>query len=538
MNRPATPGNRPSIQPGQRPEIGGGNRPNLPGAGNRPGQPGGGRPEIGGGNRPGFPGAGNRPGQPGGGNRPEIGGGGDRPNFPGAGNRPGQGIGQRPDRPTTLPGLGGGNRPGMGGGNRPNIGIGGGGNNINIGNRPNFGGGNNIIGGGNNVVIGNRPGRPGVDGGFRPNYGGAWGGGHYHPGWHPHPYPNPGHWGWYHGYGPAWGGGRWNYMWNRYPVAAAFGVTAWGLTAASWMFGVGSYYNPYYDTPVIVNNQPVVVYSQPIVGDAADYATADAGGGAPPDPAMDLFDQARSAFYQGQYDQALQLTDQALQKSPRDAAINEFRSLCLFALGRYREAAATIHAVLAVGPGWDWTTLSSLYPSTGAYAEQLRRLEDSIKQKDSADARFLLAYHYLTCDHKEAAIAQLKSVIKLQPKDEVAAQLLQMYAPGETGSSEPPPAPEKDIPPAFPPEKLQGTWTAKDGDGQFTLVLSGDGKFTWTFTREGAPQTMEGTWSLQGNDLAMEPTAGGLMLSEVKLADDSTLDFAPLGQTTKLTFKK
>jgi hypothetical protein len=28
------------------------------------------------------------------------------------------------------------------------------------------------------------------------------------------------------------------------------------------------------------------------------------------------------------------------------------------------------------------------------------------------------------------------------------------------------------------------------------------------------------------------------MLSEVKLADDSTLDFAPLGQTTKLTFKK
>jgi hypothetical protein len=36
---------------------------------------------------------------------------------------------------------------------------------------------------------------------------------------------------------------------------------------------------------------------------------------------------------------------------PRDAVLHEFRSLALFALQRYSESAAAIHAVLAVGPG-------------------------------------------------------------------------------------------------------------------------------------------------------------------------------------------
>ena len=38
----------------------------------------------------------------------------------------------------------------------------------------------------------------------------------------------------------------------------------------------------------------------------------------------------------------------------------------------YKEAAATLYAVLSVGPGWDWTTMIDLYPSEQVYESQLR----------------------------------------------------------------------------------------------------------------------------------------------------------------------
>ena len=54
---------------------------------------------------------------------------------------------------------------------------------------------------------------------------------------------------------------------------------------------------------------------------------------------MAFFDQARAAFKQGQYDQSLTLIDKALAGMPKDAEMNEFRGLALFALGRYTESA-------------------------------------------------------------------------------------------------------------------------------------------------------------------------------------------------------
>jgi hypothetical protein len=77
----------------------------------------------------------------------------------------------------------------------------------------------------------------------------------------------------------------------------------------------------------------------------------------------------------------------------------------LFAQGKYREAAGTIHAVLADGPGWDWATMSGLYPSVQVYTTHLRALEDFARTNpDSADARFLLGYHYLTEGYHDAGI--------------------------------------------------------------------------------------------------------------------------------------
>jgi tetratricopeptide (TPR) repeat protein len=128
------------------------------------------------------------------------------------------------------------------------------------------------------------------------------------------------------------------------------------------------------------------------------------------------FDAARDSFKAGDYTRALDLTDQAIREMPNDAALHEFRALVLFALQRYDEAAAALYAVLAVGPGWDWATLSGLYPSVAVYTQQLRALENYCSQNTgSAPARLVLAYHYLTQGHTLAALAQLKQVATLQP---------------------------------------------------------------------------------------------------------------------------
>ena len=136
---------------------------------------------------------------------------------------------------------------------------------------------------------------------------------------------------------------------------------------------------------------------------------------------------AVAAFKQNDYDTALNITNNAINQHPDDAVLHEFRALVLFAKGDYQQAAATIHAVLAVGPGWDWTTMSSLYSDISVYTAQLRALEATVRQnQQDGSTRFLLAYHYLTGGYPDAAARQLKQVVALVPGDQVAAAMLKM----------------------------------------------------------------------------------------------------------------
>jgi tetratricopeptide (TPR) repeat protein len=140
---------------------------------------------------------------------------------------------------------------------------------------------------------------------------------------------------------------------------------------------------------------------------------------------MGLFDQSREAFAKGDYKQALDLCNQTLKSMPNDAVVHEFRALTQFALQNYGEAAAGAYAVLSAGPGWNWTTLSSLYANAADYTPQLRALEAYVKENpNSSDARFLLAYHYLAAGHPDAARRQLLEVDKLTPNDRLVKQLL------------------------------------------------------------------------------------------------------------------
>ena len=160
---------------------------------------------------------------------------------------------------------------------------------------------------------------------------------------------------------------------------------------------------------------------------------------------------------------ALQLTtDEALKVLQNDATLHEFRALVLFAAGKYNLAAGPLYAVLSVGPGWDWTTMAGLYPDIDVYTSQLRNLEAFISANPRSTAgRFVLAYHYLTQGHTEAAVNQLEQVVALAP-DALSAQLVKQFSPPSKRSANSVQSTAQ-APAATPAKQgnLAGNWTAR-----------------------------------------------------------------------------
>lgn len=363
---------------------------------------------------------------------------------------------------------------------------------------------------------------------------------------------------WCHGHWNDWNNGWWDNAWSNYPIAAAVGLTWWGANALSYGFGYADYSNPYYVAPVD-NSTVVYDYSQPLVSydtsyaypttvaapvdpgapiaaaptTAAPVATAEAPPAANPLPpgvtqeALDAFNQARDTFYQGDYTGALTLVDKALKQMPKDAATHEFRALVLFALGKYQDAASTVYAVLSVGPGWDWTTMSSMYPDVATYTEQLRKLETFVKANaDSSPAHFLLAYHYITAGHKDAAAKQLKEVLALTPENTLAKNLLAGIDPSAVPE---PPARPAESGPGPSAAEIVGNWSATSKNSKFQMNLTNDGKFTWVYDQGGKKQEVKGVYAIDGKTLAMEPDAGGTMLADLSMEGKDAMQFLMVG---------
>lgn len=353
---------------------------------------------------------------------------------------------------------------------------------------------------------------------------------------------------WYNG---SWDPGEgWDYMWDNYPGAAAIGVTRWGVNRLAYGFGYWGYSNPYASGGgggASSSSSSSYSYSEPLVdyGDSGSAAPADPGTPAaaesaaagppqPTDEGMLAFEEARAAFYVGDYEKTLTLLDTTLKTMPRDTVVHEFRGLVLFALKRYSESAAAVYAVLSAGPGWDWTTMSGLYPGNDVYTQQLRELENFVKANPaSADGSFLLGYHYLTMGHKESAEKAFSLALQQLPGDKLLTQLVGMTAPPGSKAKSPPPAPP--LPADLPPEKILsvekmvGTWKASRTDATFELQLAADGAFTWTFTRGKTKESVKGVFAVDQNNLAMEPDAGGTMLAEIDLTGSSKMLFKMVG---------
>jgi len=329
---------------------------------------------------------------------------------------------------------------------------------------------------------------------------------------------------WYHG---DWHG-NWNNSWYYRPMGwwadgdwAGYGYNGY---VTPWSWGYWPYYNPYY---VGAGVGVAFDYSQPIVVDQAAAAPPGAPGGATVEQqATPLLDGARNAFMQGDYKTALDQVDQAIALAPSDTVLHELRGLVFFALGRYQEAAAVDYAVLSAGPGWDWTTMSALYPNVDVYTAQLRALEQYTQANPTvADARFLLAEHYLTCGHSDAAVVELKEAVHLNPKDQLSAQLLGSITTSNTAQpavSGPPAAPAKAVDAA----SLVGNWTATRADSAtIKLAMAGDGKFTWILDQKGKPQQFSGTYTVADNMLVLKQGDNPMMAGQVALIGKGGFNF-------------
>lgn len=376
--------------------------------------------------------------------------------------------------------------------------------------------------------------------GYRPSfarhswYRGSWGG----PGY----YNRGGGWG-YGGPGfvGGWGGNYGGYGWGGYggyggygygyrPLA--WGLGGWGLGSLLYNSGYLGYSNPYFGS----SSGYVYDYSQPIpvaYTEAVPESTIDAGD--------DLLNQAMAAFRETDYDRALSLVDRGISANPNDAVLHEFRALVLFAKADYRSAAATIHSVLAVGPGWDWATMGSLYNDVAVYTAQLRGLEMHLRDNaDDTAARFLLAYHYMTGGHSDAAAVQFEKVVKANPDDRVAQDLLRMAGAPKQGPQDaqatrpvpdPTPAPPTDNTPAIDPGQIVGTWKASRDDGSnFDLILKPDSTFNWRFMAKGQDaQEFTGKYTIDGNVLALERKEGGALVGAITKLSDGQFNFKLVG---------
>jgi tetratricopeptide (TPR) repeat protein len=330
-----------------------------------------------------------------------------------------------------------------------------------------------------------------------------------------------------------WDDNHWNHGWYSGCWHGANYPGAW-WAVASWTtpwYGSWWYANPYATTQsqtVYNYSEPIVVYQAAPQADAA-APNQPATGTSPPasDEGMKSFDAARDAFASGDYKKALDEANKALKSMPNDAVVHEFRALVLFAQQNYREAAAADYAVLSAGPGWDWTTMSSLYGDASDYEKQLRALEAYTgKNPKSADGHFLLAYHYMTAGHSDAAAEQLKQVKQLLPDDKLAGDLLKLVSPQD--AEQPKPAPTQPAA-TVAADQLVGSWTARGtGDSQFAMTLDKEGKFTWKYTLGKTSQSVSGVYAVDKNVLALQPDSGGEMLADVAL-DAGKLSFRMSG---------
>ncbi|MBS0262350.1 MAG: tetratricopeptide repeat protein [Planctomycetes bacterium] len=356
---------------------------------------------------------------------------------------------------------------------------------------------------------------------------------------------------WLRGY---WGGGQ--FGWARWVGPEGhWAIARWILGPMYFSSGYGIYENPYY----VVPKTPVpefLDYSRPLgyIADDEPPSTSTARSEQPdnnesPEKAGETYDQileyrtrspevraslkaldaATEAFQAGRYDDALKLSEAAIEAMPDDPGLHQFRALVQFAREDYQGAAATLYAVLSISPGWNWTTQSGLYGDTAEFNQQLKKLEAyHQKHPESGAAAFLRAYHYMTCRHSKAAVKQWENVVKAFPGNPLFSQMLGLAqgclkedeidegkAPTQTADADTAVADVSNRPSAdSPPVQLEiGSWRAQQGKfATVDLEIRKNDEFVWKATfPDGGSHVIAGHYGQKGNTLFLGGGSGALV---------------------------
>ena len=236
-------------------------------------------------------------------------------------------------------------------------------------------------------------------------------------------------------------GNEFNRGFDRFNRFSGFGYGGWGWGGGWWpWWGLGSDWGYPYDYG----------YSYPYIGDYYySYAPSDYGVVADSDvtapqqvmpsgeiaattsssdesaEALQYYSEARTAFLEGDYRNALRFAEHAGVDAPGNSKVHELISLALFALGQYAPRPARRM------PRWPWARLPSgrtctPITTTSTSTRPNCALEKATQgnPKDAAD-RFLLGYHYLMTGVRNDAKTEFADAVKLTPRDKLASHYLQ-----------------------------------------------------------------------------------------------------------------
>lgn len=163
--------------------------------------------------------------------------------------------------------------------------------------------------------------------------------------------------------------------------------------------------------------------------------------------------RAETAFRSGDYEQAVRWANHAIVEMPRHGKHYLFLSQALFAVGEYRESAATVQQGMTLLNTSDWGDVVKnfrRYYTSSDYVDQVRRLEKFVEDNpEAAYARFLLGYHYGFLGYPTEARRELTKAAELEGRDEMAGRLLELFG-GQrttrsTDTNRPKPAPAERV---------------------------------------------------------------------------------------------
>jgi hypothetical protein len=202
-------------------------------------------------------------------------------------------------------------------------------------------------------------------------------------------------------------------------------------------------------------------------------------------PTRDPLGAARDLYASARYDEALAVLNDMRPAEPTGGpselrSIEQYRSLCLLALGRGSEAEAAIAAVVTADPAYLPGDAEASPRVRAAFSDVRKRLLPDIAARRYADAK-------ATFDRKEYARAtpQFRQVLTLLDDSDMGGKLadLRTLAAGFLDlaiAATPPPEPPKPapvaapVPPPAPPVDPNRIYTVNDADVVPPVVLKQD----------------------------------------------------------------